>query len=68
MTGEDDRRLNAGATLGRLFKNKRYLEGVIAQAFYVGAQIMCWTFIIQYGVNELGMERAEAQGYNVLRW
>ena len=66
VTGEDDRRLNAGATLGRLFKNKRYLEGVIAQAFYVGAQIMCWTFIIQYGVNELGMERAEAQGYNVI--
>jgi FHS family L-fucose permease-like MFS transporter len=27
---------------------------------------MCWTFIIQYGVNELGMERAEAQGYNVI--
>jgi MFS transporter, FHS family, L-fucose permease len=66
VAGEEDRQLNAGATLGRLFKNKRYLEGVIAQAFYVGAQIMCWTFIIQYGVNELGLTRTEAQGYNVI--
>ncbi len=66
VAGEEDRQLNAGATLGRLLKNKRYLEGVVAQAFYVGAQIMCWTFIIQYGVNELGMERTVAQGYNVI--
>lgn len=66
VAGEDDRNVRAGATLGRLFRNKRYLEGVIAQAFYVGAQIMCWTFIIQYGVNELGLSKAEAQGYNVI--
>lgn len=32
----------------RLFANKRYLGGVVAQAFYVGAQIMCWTTIFQY--------------------
>lgn len=31
-----------------LFRNKRYYEGVIAQAFYVGAQISCWTFIYHY--------------------
>lgn len=66
VAGEDDRSVRPGATLGRLLRNKRYLEGVIAQAFYVGAQIMCWTFIIQYGVNELGLSKAEAQGYNVI--
>lgn len=66
VAGEGDRELKVGATLRRLLKNRRYLEGVLAQAFYVGAQIMCWTFIIQYGVNELGMERAGAQGYNVI--
>jgi len=66
VSGEDDRSLNAGPTLARLMRNKRYIEGVIAQAFYVGAQIMCWTFIIQYGVNELQMEKAEAQGYNII--
>ncbi len=64
--GEDDRRINLVPTLKRLFKNKRYVEGVVAQAFYVGAQIMCWTFVIHYGVNELGMGRAEAQGYNII--
>ena len=64
--GEDDNKVNLIPTLGRLFRNAKYLEGVIAQAFYVGAQIMCWTFIIQYGVNELGLEKATAQNYNIV--
>ncbi len=66
VSGEGDRSLKTSATLGRLFRNKRYLEGVVAQAFYVGAQIMCWTFIIQYGVNELKLSKADAQGYNII--
>lgn len=48
----------------RLMKNPNYREGVIAQVFYVGAQIMCWTFIIQYADN-LGIPKAEAQRYNI---
>ncbi|MGJ8681831.1 L-fucose:H+ symporter permease [Paraglaciecola sp.] len=52
-------------TFGRLFKNGCYLEGVIAQAFYVGAQIMCWTFVIHYGMTSVGLTAAEAQGYNM---
>ena len=59
-------KLNLRPTLKRLFSNRLYLEGVVAQAFYVGAQIMCWTFIIHYGVNELGMTKAEAQSYNMI--
>lgn len=55
-----------GATFGRLFRNGRYLEGVVAQAFYVGAQIMCWTFIIHYGMTAVGLTAAEAQGYNII--
>ena len=39
-------KINLKPTLKRLFSNRLYLEGVVAQAFYVGAQIMCWTFII----------------------
>jgi len=35
----------------KLIGNKKYREGVIAQFFYVGVQIMCWTFIIQYGTG-----------------
>ena len=40
-----------GPTVKRLFANKAYREGVVAQFFYVGAQITCWTFIIQYGTK-----------------
>ncbi|MDR0811949.1 MAG: L-fucose:H+ symporter permease [Paludibacter sp.] len=55
-----------GATVKRLVKNKVYLYSVVAQAFYVGVQIMVWTFIIQYGENELGMEKKVAQDYNMI--
>jgi len=48
----------------RLFKNRKYREGVIAQVFYVAAQIMCWTFIIQYAEN-LGLDKSTAQNYNI---
>ena len=52
-------------TLGRLWHNKVYREGVIAQVFYVAAQIMVWTFIIQYA-DKLGIDKATAQNYNIL--
>ena len=52
------------ATLKRLIANKEYREGVIAQVFYVAAQIMVWTFIIQYADN-LGINKATAQNYNI---
>lgn len=48
----------------RLIRNRIYREGVVAQAFYVAAQIMCWTFIIQYAEN-LGIDKATAQMYNI---
>ena len=60
-------------TLKRIFSRRRYKYGVIAQFFYVGAQIMCWTFIIQYGTRlfmSQGMEEQAAevlsQEYNIL--
>jgi FHS family L-fucose permease-like MFS transporter len=49
----------------RLVANKNFREGVIAQVFYVAAQIMCWTFIIQYAEN-LGINKADAQMYNIV--
>ena len=52
-------------TFSRLMHNRCYLEGVIAQTFYVGAQIMCWTFIVHYGITTLGMTAAQAQSYNL---
>ncbi len=61
------------ATLKRLLGIARYREGVVAQFFYVGAQIMCWTFIIQYGTRILtaagmGEQAAEvaSQRYNIV--
>ena len=54
----------ASQTLSRLWHNKVYREGVIAQVFYVAAQIMVWTFIIQYADN-LGISKATAQNYNI---
>jgi FHS family L-fucose permease-like MFS transporter len=53
-------------TLRRLVTLKRYREGVIAQFFYVGAQIMCWTFIIQYGTRVFMAEGMEEQAAEVL--
>lgn len=60
-----DDRTRAGDTLGRLWHNVTYREGVLAQVFYVGAQIMVWTFIIQYADN-LGIDKATAQKYNII--
>ncbi len=56
--------VSAGGTLRRLWANKRYRFGVVSQIFYVAAQIMVWTFIIQYADN-LGIDKATAQQYNI---
>jgi FHS family L-fucose permease-like MFS transporter len=47
-----------------LWANKVYCEGVLAQMFYVAAQIMVWTFIIHYA-DHLGIDKATAQNYNI---
>jgi len=60
-----DHSLHFMDSVKRLLKRKRYTEGVIAQFFYVGAQILCWTFIIQYG-ESIGLTREQAQGYNIV--
>lgn len=52
-------------TMRNLWHNKIYREGVVTQVFYVAAQIMTWTFIIQYADN-LGIDKATAQNYNIV--
>lgn len=52
-------------TLSRLWANREYRYGVVAQVFYVAAQIMVWTFIIQYADN-LGINKATAQTFNIV--
>lgn len=59
-TPEGDK-LALGDSFKTLFANKNYVQGVIAQAFYVGAQIMCWTYIFQYVDNiNAGLPESEA--------
>ncbi|WP_016777772.1 L-fucose:H+ symporter permease [Anaerophaga thermohalophila] len=59
-----ERKIQVKEPMRRLLRNKVYREGVIAQLFYVAAQIMCWTFIIQYAEN-LGIDKSTAQNYNI---
>lgn len=64
-TIRDVRQATVGDSLKRLWRNAPYREGVAAQMFYVAAQIMVWTFIIQYADN-LGIDKAAAQNYNII--
>lgn len=71
--GDKNHDINFVPTLRRIFSLPHYREGVIAQFFYVGVQIMCWTFIIQYGTPILmadGMTEQAAevmsQRYNII--
>ena len=71
--GDQSKEINFLPTLKRIFSIPRYREGVIAQFFYVGAQIMCWTFVIQYGTRIFmgeGMDERSAevlsQQYNII--
>ena len=49
-----------GGTLKRLWANKRYRRGVLAQFFYVGAQIGVWSFTIRIVMQEMGIQEAQA--------
>jgi FHS family L-fucose permease-like MFS transporter len=51
-------------TFATLAKNKKYVLGVLAQILYVGAQIMCWTYIYQYA-EAIGMDSVTAGYYQM---
>jgi len=62
-----------GSTFGELGKNKKYVLGVLAQIFYVGGQIMTWTYIYHYAeaidlANEgvAGYEKIDVFAYQFL--
>ena len=71
--GDKNHNIDFVPTLRRIFAMPHYREGVIAQFFYVGVQIMCWTFIILYGTrvrmaDGMAEQAAEvaSQQYNIL--
>ncbi|SDL01702.1 MFS transporter, FHS family, L-fucose permease [Catalinimonas alkaloidigena] len=55
--------LDFGATIRRLLKNSNYVWAVVAQFFYVGAQICVWSFTIRYVMQELGVDEDAAANY-----
>lgn len=65
-TGDKDHSVHFLTSLKRIFSLPRYREGVIAQFFYVGVQIMCWTFIIQYGTRVFMLEGLDEKSAEVL--
>ena len=54
--------LNFGPSFKRLLRNRHYMWGVVAQFFYVGAQIGVWSFTIRYVMQELNLEAKAAGG------
>ncbi len=52
---KDTTGLSFGATVGKLLKRKHYTLGVVAQFFYVGAQIGVWSYTIRYVMLALGL-------------
>ena len=64
--GDQSHSIDFLPTLKRIFSIRHYREGVVAQFFYVGAQIMCWTFIIQYGTHLFMSQGMEEQAAEVL--
>ncbi|MBR9999072.1 MAG: L-fucose:H+ symporter permease [Cyclobacteriaceae bacterium] len=62
---EADNRVNLGPALKRLLHNRHYVLGVIAQFFYVGAQLCVWSFTIRYIMSELGLNEADSSSYYI---
>lgn len=65
MPNQGDIKTSKGSlrTLRDLLHRRSYRDGVVAEFCYVGAQVACWTYIIQYGSRifiEEGMDETSA--------
>ena len=63
---DDDRSDCVGASFRRLLSNRLYRRGVVAQFFYVGAQIGVWSFTIRLVMQETGRLEAAASSIYLL--
>jgi FHS family L-fucose permease-like MFS transporter len=61
---EQEKKVNIVDSIKRLFHSKKFVWGVAAQAFYVGAQIMCWTYLYQYA-ESIGIDNQSAVTYGI---
>ncbi|WP_289023978.1 L-fucose:H+ symporter permease [uncultured Salegentibacter sp.] len=57
-------RVDVLPAIKRLFGNRKFVGGVVTQAFYVGAQIMCWTYLYQYA-ESIGIDNKSAVNYGI---
>ncbi|HSK11837.1 MAG TPA: L-fucose:H+ symporter permease [Phnomibacter sp.] len=60
---DESRTVRIGAAFKRLFAQKKFVWGVIAQFFYVGAQIGVWSFTIRYVMQELHLNEEQASSW-----
>ncbi len=60
---EQNKTLRLRDTVGRLIRQKHYVHGVLAQFFYVGAQIGVWSFTIRYVMDNLSLDEQGASSY-----
>jgi FHS family L-fucose permease-like MFS transporter len=62
-----EEKISISESFKKLLANKNYRNGVVAQAFYVGAQILCWTFMYQYvdNINDTYGLHITATNYNI---
>jgi MFS transporter, FHS family, L-fucose permease len=58
---EGGQQLDFRGTFRRLMKNRNYVWGIVAQFFYVGAQIAVWSFIIRYVMQQLQLDALVSQ-------
>lgn len=58
--------LHFKSSFKRLISNKNYVFGVVAQFFYVGAQIGVWSFTIRYVMEQLQISEADASTYYII--
>ncbi|UDF03091.1 L-fucose:H+ symporter permease [Asticcacaulis sp. AND118] len=51
------------ASVGQLLKRRGFMFGVLAQFFYVGAQVGIWSYMIRYAQAEMGLSDKVAATY-----
>ena len=61
--GGNDLMRSTRESFGRLIHNRRYVFGVVAQFFYVGAQTGAWSYIIRITMKEFGIVENEAANF-----
>ncbi len=62
---EHDSKTHFSITIKQLLTTPNYVFAVIAQFFYVGAQITVWTYTLHYITGQLGIEDSQAMNYHM---